>query len=37
MVEDSITCDVNGEVREAYDERFSFLCFDIVSLLLDRL
>ena len=28
MTEDSITCDVNGEVGEAYEERSSFLRFE---------
>ena len=28
IMEDSITCDVNGEVGEGYDERFSFLHFE---------
>ena len=28
MIEASITCDVNGEVGEAHDEKSSFLCFE---------
>ena len=28
MIEDSITCDVNGEIGEAHDERSCFLHFE---------
>ena len=28
MIEALITCDINGEVGEAHDEKSSFLCFE---------